>query len=320
MNKVPKLNNPLLVAVWPGMGHVGVTAAYYLLSKLDMHLLAEFWPRGLFEVDHVEVKAGLIHTGRLPRSRFFVWTDPQQKQDLVVFIGEAQPPLGKYPFCQKLIEFAQQLGVERVFTFAAMATTMQPDDKSRVFAAATDVASLSDLKRLEVEVLEDGSIGGLNGLMLGAAAEKGLHGYTLLGEMPQMFVQLPYPQASLAVLEAFKKFAGMELDLTELADQAHEIDEKLGEFLAQFEQAVGQEEPEEGESWKSSAESEEAENEPEVVQEKHLAADDEERIERLFAQAREKRSKAYELKNELDRLEVFKDYEDRFLDLFKKAA
>ena len=30
------------------------------------------------------------------------------------------------------------------------------------------------------------------------------------------------------------------------------------------------------------------------------------------------RSKAYELKRELDRLEVFADYEDRFLDLFSK--
>ena len=31
------------------------------------------------------------------------------------------------------------------------------------------------------------------------------------------------------------------------------------------------------------------------------------------------RAKAIELKQELDRLGVFKDYEDRFLDLFKKA-
>ena len=35
--------------------------------------------------------------------------------------GEAQPPLGKYTFCRRLIEFARGLGVERVFTFAAMA-------------------------------------------------------------------------------------------------------------------------------------------------------------------------------------------------------
>jgi hypothetical protein len=38
----------------------------------------------------------------------------------------------------------------------------------------------------------------------------------------------------------------------------------------------------------------------------------------LFNQANQDRSKAFELKQELDRLGVFKDYEDRFLDLFKK--
>ena len=32
------------------------------------------------------------------------------------------------------------------------------------------------------------------------------------------------------------------------------------------------------------------------------------------------RSRAFELKQELDRLEVFKEYEDRFLDLFKKPG
>ena len=41
-------------------------------------------------------------------------------------------------------------------------------------------------------------------------------------------------------------------------------------------------------------------------------------IEQLFEQALQDRSKAYELKRELDRLEVFGEYEDRFLDLFKK--
>jgi hypothetical protein len=39
----------------------------------------------------------------------------------------------------------------------------------------------------------------------------------------------------------------------------------------------------------------------------------------MFEEARADRSKAYLLKRELDRLKVFHDYEDRFLDLFKKA-
>lgn len=56
----------------------------------------------------------------------------------------------------------------------------------------------------------------------------------------------------------------------------------------------------------------------ESIKAKRLSARDESHIERLFEEATQDRSKAYELKRELDRLEVFADYEDRFLDLFKK--
>ena len=232
-----RLNNPWLVAVWPGMGHVAISAGYYLMAKLGMHLLAELSAQDLFDVEHVEVKGGLIHTGRLPRSRFFVWNDPRGKHDIVVFIGEAQPPRGKYAFCLSLIEFARGLGVERVFTFAAMATQMHPKADSRVFGAATDEESLAELKRLELEILEDGHIGGLNGVVLGVAADHGLRGTCLLGEMPHIFTQLPFPKASLAVLEVFTTIADIEIDFTELSEQAREMERKLGELLAQVERA-----------------------------------------------------------------------------------
>ncbi len=41
-------------------------------------------------------------------------------------------------------------------------------------------------------------------------------------------------------------------------------------------------------------------------------------IEQLFAEARKDRSRAYELKQELDRMGLFGEFEDRFLDLFKE--
>jgi uncharacterized protein len=307
-----KLNQPWLVAVWPGMGHVAISAGYFLMAKLGMHGLAEISPRGLFEVDHVEVKDGIIRPGHLPRSRFFVWNDPNHKHDIVVFIGEAQPPAGKQAFCQRLIEFAKQLGVERVFTFAAMATQMHPEHESRVFAAATDEASLAELRSLGVEILEGGHISGLNGVLLGVAAEQGLHGYSLLGEMPHMFAQLPFPKASLAVLKVFTEFAGIELDFAELAEQSKAMEEQLGEVLAQLEQAIGQQPSgdDEDEAWKTGVDDEE---DP-------LSEADRHKIESLFEQAQQNRAKAYELKRVLDRLNVFGEYEDRFLDLFKKPG
>ncbi|MEX0678763.1 MAG: PAC2 family protein [Pirellulales bacterium] len=302
-----KLHQPWLVAVWPGMGHVAISAGYYLLAKLGMELFAELSPQGLFDVEYVEIKGGLIRAGQLPRSRFFVWNDAQGKRDIVVFIGEAQPPREKYALCRKLIAYAKELGVERVFTFAAMATQMHPEHDSRVFAATTQVEGLGELKRLELELLEDGHIGGLNGVLLGAAAEGGLQGTCLLGEMPHIFAQLPFPKASLAVLKTFTKIAGIEVDFAELSEQAQAMEERLGELLASVEHAIEEQGPEQEEAFSS-----------ETIEEEQLPAQDRRRIEELFTQAREDRSKAYELKSELDRLNVFQEYENRFLDLFKK--
>lgn len=304
-----KLNHPWLIAVWPGMGNVALNAGFYLLAKLDMKVIAEYEANDLFDVDHVEVKEGIIQVGRRPRNRFFIWEDPAKKRDIVVFLGEAQPPLGKYAFCRQLIEYARQLGVERVVTFAAMATQMHPKQAARVFAAATDADILEALKRLELEVLEDGHIGGLNGVLLGVAAERHMPGACLLGEMPHIFSQLPFPKASLAILEVFTTMTGIDLDFTELAEQSRIMEEKLGELLARVE-----------EQYREQFATEEEGYTPEAVEEEKLSPADVERIEKLFEQAVKDRSKAFELKQELDRLKVFKEYEDRFLDLFKKST
>lgn len=302
----PQLHKPWLVAVWPGMGHVALNAGVYLLSKLEMHLIAEMETGQLFDVDHVEVKAGIVQRPRRPRNRFFVWRDPKNEHDLVVFLGEAQPPLGKYSFCQQLIGYAKQLGVERVFSFAAMATQMHPAHRSRVFGAATDPHSLEELKQLELTLLDDGNIGGLNGVLLGSAIEEGLPGVCLLGEMPHIFSQLPFPKASLGILEVFSTMTGVEIDFAELKEQARGMEQHLGQLLAQVEHNMQQQ-----------PEGDEEEFRPEPSEAEQLPSPESVRIEKLFEQAAGDRSKAFELKQELDRMGLFKDYEDRFLDLFK---
>lgn len=308
-----KLHKPWMVAVWPGMGHVAISAGYYLMAKLGMHMVAEFQAEELFDVEHVEVKRGLIRTGRLPRSRFFAWHDPEGRHDLIVFIGEAQPPRGKLSFCRRLIEFAKEMGVERVFTFASMATQMHPSHESRTFGAATDQTTLDELTQLELTMLDDGHISGLNGVLLGVAAEAGLPGTCLLGEMPHIFAQLPFPKAALGVLEVFSTIAKIQLDLTELAEQAVDVEQRLGELLSQVEHAMEtqHQEPAEEEAFLGS-------DGPEESEEEAVSAKDRQRIDRLFEESTRDRSKAYELKRELDRLGIYSEYEDRFLDLFKR--
>ncbi|HEX3151085.1 MAG TPA: PAC2 family protein [Gemmataceae bacterium] len=307
------LTHPWMVAVWPGMGHVALNAGYYLLAKLGMDVAAELEAGDLFDIDHVDVKNGHIQPARRPRNRFFVWNDPRRKRDLVVFLGEAQPPIGKYPFCKQLVSFATDLGVERILTFAAMATRMRPDARSRVYGAATDYDGVEELRRLELEMVEEGQISGLNGVLLGVAAESGLHGACLLGEMPHLFAQLPFPKASLAVLEVFTTMTDIEIDFTELSEQARVVEEQLGELMSRVEQGFGHGDGE------GDDDDDDEETFPEPTSEGDVEPKDERRIEDLFQAARKDRSKAFELKHMLDRLGLFKKYEDRFLDLFKKG-
>jgi proteasome assembly chaperone (PAC2) family protein len=254
-----KLNHPWLVAVWPGMGNVALNAGVYLLAKLGMTVVAEFETGDLFDIDQVEVKNGILQPLRRPRNRFFVWSDPEKKRDLVVFIGEAQPPL-------------------------------------------------NEMKQFEMEVLEDGNIGGLNGLLLGAAVEVDLHGMCILGEMPHVFSQLPFPKASLAILEVFADLARIDIDFVELRERAQQMEEQLGELWARVESQFRQQ------SGEDSFGADQSDNEEEAVK-----PADRERIEALFAEAIKNRSKAFELKHELDHLGLFKEYEDRFLYLFKES-
>jgi proteasome assembly chaperone (PAC2) family protein len=317
---MPAIPERWLVAAWPGLGQVATTAAVYLLSKLRMHQVAEFPARDLFELDTIDVSGGLLRAARLPRSRLFLWRNPAAGRDIVVFLGEAQPPMGRLALCQRLLAASRSLGVTRVLTFAAMASDMEPSAPSRAYGVASDAGGLGDLKRHEVAVLAEGRISGLNGVLLAAAAEAGVPAVGLLGEMPGVAPQLPCPNASAAVLRAFKELAGVPLDMGELEEYGRSMQGQLSALYEQVKKAL----QERGEMPPESAAAAAPASRPEPAppagpREPMLADEDAERVERLFQQARGDRSKAFELKKELDRLGVFARYEDRFLDLFEQG-
>jgi proteasome assembly chaperone (PAC2) family protein len=296
-----------LVTAWPGMGTVAVTAVVYLLSKLKMRQIDEFDAHELFEVEEAEVEGGLLHPARLPRSRLFLAEDAAPGLDIVVFLGEAQPPTGKFALSKRLLSAARDLGVTRVFCFAGWVSDMEPKQRSLVHGVSTDEAGLRDLRRQGVSVVGSGRITGLNGVLLAAAAEQGLAGVGLLGEMPGLAYQLPYPSASAAVLRTFTAMAGMKLDLEELESYGRQTQEQLTAAYHQALKALA-----EGEG-----EAVEKDEPPPLEKPEGPPAAEVSRIDALFAEAAKDRSKAFVLKTELDRLGLFRQYEDRFLSLFR---
>ena len=232
--KPPKLNNPVLVAAWPGMGNVALKAVSYLREELSAQEYAHIQPQDFFPTPTVFIQNALIEKIKHPESKFYFWHNEGGKNDLLIFSSEAQPIVGKeIQFSNLMLEIAKNAGVEKIFTFAAMSSTIGHRTKPGVWGAATSPAMVRLLKKLNITILQDGHIGGLNGVFLGIAKEANFEGACLLGEIPFYATQIENPKSSWAVLEVFSQLLKIPVDFSKISVLSQYMEKEIDNYLLQ---------------------------------------------------------------------------------------
>lgn len=306
--KEPKLRDPYLIAAWPGMGYVALGVAGYLSKKLEAERLGEIEPFDFFYQANVLFKDSVVEIPKLPENKFYYWKNEAAENDLIIFLGEAQPPAEKgYELADRVLDVAELFGVKRIYTSAATLTNINHTKEPKVFGVANHASLVKYLKNYDVVSMGEGHISGLNGLLLGVAKERGIKGVCLLGEIPVYAVQIQNPRSSAAILNILTRMLSVQIDMSELGELAQQTEAKLSKLIEQLRQSGPPVNQETIEGIKGET------SEPEVPQSARR------KIERLFKEAERDRSKAIELKAELDRWGLFSEYEDRFLDLFKRG-
>ncbi len=205
---------------------MALRATTYLKDKVGAEEFGSVKPHLFFSPAGVLVQDNIVGTPGFPQSKFYYWKSKGLGNDLIIFIGETQPALKQYEFANLVLDVAQKFKVERIYTFAA-AIVHQRSEEPRVWAAATDARLLEDLKRYGVVLRGDYHIRGLNGLLLGMAMERGFAGICLLGETLQHFAEMENPGASLAVLQVLTEMLDIDIDLSELKEEAKRADEEM---------------------------------------------------------------------------------------------
>jgi hypothetical protein len=310
-SKKPKLKNPYLIVAWPGMGEVAFKAATYLVDKLKAEEFAAVSSGDFFYLTASAIREGRLMLPELPSNKFYYWRNKLGENDLIIFISSAQPDLSKAEdYCKKIIYIAKTFNVKMVISFAAMPHPVEHTQAPKVWLASTSLKINNDLKKYNFNLLSEGRISGMNGLFLGLAKREGLEGFCLLGEIPLYTIQIENPKASYAVLEALNRILNIQIDFSDLIDQTHIMEGEINKLLDYFKlgapaSPIGEEEIE---RIKKS-----------LSQLTKIPVSVKEKIEKLFVQAKTDIAKAHELKAELDKWNAYKEYEDRFLDLFKKA-
>jgi proteasome assembly chaperone (PAC2) family protein len=234
----PKLNEPNLLAVWPGVGNVAMIIATYLTSKLTFKDLAEIQAASFFDPTGVLVEDSIIEAPQFPQSKFYYRkSDKKGGSDLILFMGDNQPASKGYELANCILDVALRFHIKRVYTCAAALTRIHHTEQPKVWGVGTNPMMVQELKKLNLKQKGNLQIAGLNGLLLGVSKEREIDGMCLLGEVPMYASRMPNPMAALAVLRTLTKMLEIEVDLLDLTRVAEETREKMKQAAAE---AMGQ--------------------------------------------------------------------------------
>jgi len=299
-----KINSiaPVMIAGWPGMGSVALGVADYLKRSLEATRFAEITVDKFAFLDAMLVENGLAKFPDPPKNTFYYAKD----HDIIIFEGEAQlAGAAGISLLNRVLDVASEFKTSRIYTGAAFAMPISHKAASDVYAVANKGEMKPGLKKLGARLMEGGHISGLNGLMLGFAEKRNIEAACFLATIPQYAIGIPNPKASLAIIDVLSRMLGFQVDFHEINEFIKDMDEKMSQIEDKVKDAfsIGEDKP----------------NIPAPPSEKKVPGYVMERIEKLFQEAKADKKKAMELKRELDRWDLYKVYEDRFLDLFRES-
>jgi hypothetical protein len=222
-----------MLAAWPGISNVAMIVATYLNKKLELKQLAEVQAPYFFDPIGVLVKDNIIEEPQFPQSRFYYWKNSPGKNDLILFIGEAQPGTKGYDMANCVLDIGQRFKARKVYTCAAALTRIHHTEQPRVWGVGTNLAVTGELEKYNLVRGGNLQIAGLNGLLLGAAKKRDIDGICLLGEVPTYATRMQNPIAALAILNKLTEILDIEIDTGELARLASETRETMKQVAAE---------------------------------------------------------------------------------------
>jgi proteasome assembly chaperone (PAC2) family protein len=233
---------------WPGIGNIGISAIDSLRAVLKAQEFGEIEPWDFFNPRKVTIKKGLLKDLEFPGNKFYF--QRIRKRDLIFFIGQEQPSEGRiryaegkkaYKIANLVLDVAEKFGCRRVYTSGAAVTQIHHTVKPRVWAVPNKQSLIEEIREYKNTILmseiegrtNQGTITGLNGLLLGVAKKRDLEAICLMGEIPYYLqgAPWPYPKGSKSVLEVLAKILDFKIDLSQLDELAKTVEENIEGFL-----------------------------------------------------------------------------------------
>ncbi|MFE5741264.1 PAC2 family protein [Streptomyces celluloflavus] len=251
---VPELIDPVMVAAFEGWNDAG-DAASAAVAHLDREWKGQIFA-ALDAEDYYDFQVnrptvfldGGVRKITWPTTRLSVVrvADADGKghpRDLVLVRG-VEPSMRWRSFCNELLGFAHELGVEMVVVLGALLGDT-PHTRPVPVSAVTSDADLA--ARLDLEESRYEGPTGIVGILQEACTHAGVPAVSLWAAVPHYVSQPPNPKASLALINRLEDLLGVRIPLGELSedarawqlgvDQLAAEDSEVAEYVQSLEEA-----------------------------------------------------------------------------------
>lgn len=236
LHEIPELSSPVMIIALDGWIDAGAAAAGAMASILnvtDTTRLATFDADRI--IDHrarrpiMHLVDGLITDLEWPGTELLAGTDTAGN-DLVLLSG-AEPDFEWAAFTETVIELAEDHECRMIVYFGAYPAPV-PHTRAANLALTSSSAALCERLRGYVR----GSLDVPAGIQAGIDVEANRIGIPALGlwaQVPHYVSAMPYPGASLALIEGLHDVTGLSIDTTDLRSEATANRERLDALVAE---------------------------------------------------------------------------------------
>ncbi|WP_278264513.1 PAC2 family protein [Nocardia sp. AG03] len=231
--ELPTLRNPVLVAAFEGWNDAGDAASgavEHLELLWDAEPLAELDSEDYYDyqVNRPTVRQvdGVTREIQWPSTMLSVCSPPGSERDVVLLRG-IEPNMRWRSFCNDLLEFIEQLGVETVVILGAL---LADTPHTRPVPVTGSAYSPEAAERFSLEQTRYEGPTGITGVLQDQCVKAGVPAVSFWAAVPHYVSQPPNPKATIALLHRVEEVLDIEVPLGELPTQAEEWEAAVNEM------------------------------------------------------------------------------------------
>jgi proteasome assembly chaperone (PAC2) family protein len=229
----PELDAPVLIMVlkgWIDAGFGADGAGQVLLEGLERRTIARFDADQLLDWrarrPTMRLEDGLNTQVSWDETELS-WARDAAGNDVLLLVGN-EPDHAWLTFSDQVIDLAEQFGTRLVLGLGAYPAPAPHTRAPLVASSASSEELATGLLRSSIEVPT-----GIQGLIERRAALRGLPALGLWVQVPHYVSAMPYPGASLALLESANAVAGLDLPTADLAQRTITNRNRLDQLIEQ---------------------------------------------------------------------------------------